>query len=627
MSEIHPFISRESTSFRTIDSKNPTILSIYQFFLLEYGRQILIQGMFHGDSKEYTLFNRELFDRQKNEPPEVQSFQIFQQSYFNDKQFSGIYWIDEYLSSDENKAKVFIFKKTRGEMQGIIKNLNELGILSTTSSTFVNPEENLFVISEFFHNILGNKEQAINSIMADTWISESLGFQSKDGHTLEQVRTAEDNQFNKMNEREDLRKKLSLDKIVFLGSMFGSNLMAVIITEKGGMEKIEYIIKKPFDLLHARAKFGMFLDAYVPSKKIRLKMIEYSKPGAEYITYKYKTIGGVKTKVRVVHHIYELLPPGHYNDDGSYIHDYYKDGIPNRDLVHPENDLTIREFYRDIIMCGNMHLQQHYSASDQNKYKFDWFEGDFAILWEESTKTAFERARRLANYEGKRYDTYKEFVHSLNNLNFGNPLYNLGLTEAMAKKIMVAHGLTWFDQDNGGWYGSPTQIANEYLFPQAEKLWSDLNRPKEVLDHSSLLSFITAFKHLHQHSGMIHLLFDPNKIFEQGQPWYPKKQEFLDRGLVRYEGEGENRRLYWNYPGDTSQKFGEYQYFSYDFFTGLINNELLYDYWHKLGVDEYGYERLDIFGPRIEQPLGLPPNFMEDYCDIILILFDNAHSS
>ena len=88
-----------------------------------------------------------------------------------------------------------------------------------------------------------------------------------------------------------------------------------------------------------------------------------------------------------------------------------------------------------------------------------------------------------------RISNYKEFIHSLNNIDFTNPdpLINLGLTESMAKKILTAYGLRWFD---GGWTGSPSQIANEYLFPHVEKLWADLQRPKTVLDHASVVSFI-----------------------------------------------------------------------------------------------------------------------------------------
>ncbi|WP_369019481.1 hypothetical protein DSAG12_04540 [Promethearchaeum syntrophicum] len=133
---------------------------------------------------------------------------------------------------------------------------------------------------------------------------------------------------------------------------------------------------------------------------------------------------------------------------------------------------------------------------------------------------------------------------------------------------------------------------------------------------------MAAFNQIYHHSGMIHLLFDPNKIFEEDQPWYPKKQDFIDRNLVRYEGVAPNQRLYWNYPGDTRIELGEYQYYSYNFFTDLDKNELWFNYWHKM-KDGYGYDLKNIFEVR----LGLSDGFMSNYCDRIVSLFDDAQSS
>ena len=85
---------------------------------------------------------------------------------------------------------------------------------------------------------------------------------------------------------------------------------------------------------------------------------------------------------------------------------------------------------------------------------------------------------------------------------------------------------------------------------------------------------------------------------------------------------------YWNYPGDVAQELGKYQYYSYEFFTDLINNELWYNYWRRFGPNDYRYDKMNIIQSRIIDPLGLTSSFsMTNYVDTILTLFDNAQST
>ncbi len=570
---------KKITIFRTIElailkesrekeEKEEKILDIYQFFILEYLKQLLIETLFQGSNERYTNFNKNLFKKQKQHPLKPSNLQIFHPNYLIGKDFLGDCWITDYLKDKSKKSLVHIFEKKRGDLQSEYLYIDELGRSCVYQDIIAQPEEHLYRISEFFKDENQKILQAVQNMLSDTWISHSLNWQQKGKYSLEFVRSAPDNKFNQMNKRKDYKKNLTQDKMISLGLLFLKDGLAVISTERAGIFAIKYLFKKAFDILHTRSQFHAFIDVMLPNQKISKLMISKSKPGEIH----QDDTGKIE--------IYKLLPPYHFTDSGQKIARFYKNGIET------EMNLTFRELYRDIIMSGNKHLRKYYTTAQKNN--FLWFEGNFAIIMEYDVKAAFEQAKRLAglrirnipNNPNYRFDRYKDFIHSLNNLDFNkadNYKNNLGLTKKMAQKILIAHGLRWY---NEGWQATQNQIENEYIFPQAKLLWNDLNRKKKSRDHLSVISFITTFKTIYENSKMIHLLFDPNQIFEKDQPWNNKLPKFIKNNLVRKE-EG---FLYWNHPTSTKDsiiKLPGYLYYDIQFFSDLLNKKLYFYYWSK----------------------------------------------
>lgn len=155
------------------------------------------------------------------------------------------------------------------------------------------------------------------------------------------------------------------------------------------------------------------------------------------------------------------------------------------------------------------------------------------------------------------------------------------------------------------------QTGQEYLFDLAADKWNRFettNPNKFDLSYNTetavVLSFFPIAKNILSHSGMIHLLFDPNELFSPDGPLFDKRQEFLDKGLV-IEEEG---KYFWVYPGDLLSATPQqtqllaYSYFDIDIFEELLDGGLSFPQW--IEGDDARMGRVSIYAQ-----LGLPADF------------------
>ena len=578
-SEFTPLFSQISlfstTNFHDIrhriDTK-PTSIQIYKLFIYEYLKQVVTNLIYQGNTSEFTELNQDLWNAQQSGLVESP---IFSEKYLSKYDFSGNLWLDEYFA--HSRSKIHLYKKTKSLMSFLFLSIDENGVNGSFTTKGHPAESHLFRITTKYKDETGNLIETIQNMLFDTWFYTSLNYQNDAGMRF--VRDAIDIIISHKNERTDFKKDVYLDGILFLGFLFGLDALLPISQERAGIKKFDYFMSKMFDALGVREKYHPFSETLVINEKIAPNQIKKFNPGTltPYIT---------TTEKLVQLELFKLLPPKHFNDNGTWTNGYYDKGIPL--------GTSYKDLYRDAMMCGNAHIFDRLPNSILKQISSKGItatDGNFGVIFDYEVAQFYYQAKLIA---GRRYATgliphynsLKDFIYSLKNLNFeGSYEERLGLPSIeMAQKIFTAFGLNW----------TCANIKDEdslYLWPEAKKLWNDIKfqNTYKYGGYDNLwakIAFFGIFQRISQTSKQIHLLFNPNEFFsDKNKLWqndegiYDKNlmenelSRYLETKLARWENVKGNNRLFWNYPGDPSKQFNNYKYFSVLYLNDILNGD------------------------------------------------------
>ena len=568
------------------DDNRQESLSIPQMLALEIMKEYCTEVLTFGFTRSYSDFHKELFQTQQSDPSNPNN--IFSEQFLNKHEFSGDYWFQTYYWTKHDLIKIYLERSTQSLFQYQL--MDELGISQIHTAMGHVAERDTYDWVTTYKNSIHNIVQAVQDMRYDKWFTSTTHFQTQP--QFQYSRSNQQNIFIKSNNRYDFRKNFYFDQISYNGLLFWKDCLVPKPSERAGRDGIEYVGHKIYDFASSSYELKMFSEVVVISQSIHMSLITSSRTH-HYMIIHHDSQGRSTAHYIDIPRLIDGIP--HYTDAGGPpISGFYSRGIP-------ATGITLREFYRDVSMYGNEHLRQYHTPSQQNQMK--WSSGTFSFIFDKLTKKALERAiimagEKMADDNFYKFDSYKNFLHSLNKEShfYSTASFEerLGLTKDRAKQILIGYGLTWFDE---GW--NPIihsyQIGQEYLFDLSAQRWNRIDNTNlnkfsdDVPDQVVVMNFFPIAKNILKHSGMIHLLFDPNELFAENLsdrsqgPLFDKLQNFLDKGLV-LEKEG---ILVWVYLGDLlldspiQNDLPAYSYFDIIIFIRLLNGELTFMGWNQ----------------------------------------------
>lgn len=517
---------------------------------------------------------------------------IYAEDFIAHKKFTGA----KLLSDLPHTPSVYY--STRTSKKTNLFHLNELSVLRSYGINVASfKEKSAFVNSIKYTDGEGNSQYSYYDIRKSTALMIDADADRRNAKAF--IRSFAENYFTgqKVGDRKgdspDV-KRMWGDAFRFLGMIYGKDTLKTIFYETAGVTNFGYLSYKPFNLLGQRAQLKMPVVCNVPNEKMSVEVRNL------FLGLKYR----------------HLIPTTHYtfNADGTVNEDIDFYVSPLGSKIIPE--ISILEFYRDIIFEGNGHLISDIitdlgdSAAAQAKFLPMTHEGSWLPLLHEADDRALARAETLngdLGIYGPFAEGYIGFFKKLMTIDWSMDLgmfktsYNdrLGLTESQAKRIVAAYGLVW----NSVPGAEIEYIGEAQGFMQAKQWWIDFaNSYNEHLADGPTLQYTVdangdlisgnsedniwsqvTFYHIYNHmtdldaggSGQIHLLFPPEAFHGEGAAY---SEWTIPTDIAA------NDWSHWLYPGNPSLHITHQSFFPISYLQTLLDNDDI----HEEGFYGYG---------------------------------------
>ncbi len=178
--------------------------------------------------------------------------------------------------------------------------------------------------------------------------------------------------------------------------------------------------------------------------------------------------------------------------------------------------VTYADYYKKIISYGNPGDVLGAASID----------GQFSVIMDHDERALFDRARLMAAEQGMQFNSLKEFINYIRQIDFSTDLdgtYISSFTERLgleqkeavghepahleAQMIVEAYGIDWITGDTGNaiW----DKIAVNSWYDDLEDSTTYYGTTASPTTHWSHFAFEMLYGHLASTSGQIHLMFTP----------------------------------------------------------------------------------------------------------------------